>query len=49
MAYCEVSHKERERPKAPTALHGILGFKYQPSEKATTIPDCLGNKFIPHD
>jgi hypothetical protein len=34
--------------KAPTAIHGPLGLKYQTLEKATTIAGCLENQFTPH-
>jgi hypothetical protein len=36
---------KRDRPKAPTAIHGPLGLKYQPLEKTSTIADCLENQF----
>jgi hypothetical protein len=39
---------KRNGPRAPTAIHGPLGFKY-PALQKTTIADCLENKFTPHD
>jgi hypothetical protein len=36
-------------PKAPTAIHGRLGLKYHPKEKANAISDCLENQFTRHD
>jgi hypothetical protein len=36
-------------PKALTVVHGPLGLKYQPWEKATAIVDCLKNQFTPYD
>jgi hypothetical protein len=35
--------------RAPTAIHGHLGLKYHPREKANAIVDCLGNQYTPHD
>jgi hypothetical protein len=36
-------------PRAPTAIHGRLGLKYHPVDKANVIADCLENQFTPHD
>jgi hypothetical protein len=36
-------------PRAPTAIHGALGLKYHPVDKAKAIADCLENLFTPHD
>jgi hypothetical protein len=56
---CAVTHQavwftvkyfiKRDGPKAPPAIHGRLGIKYDPIEKANTIADCLGNQFTQHD
>jgi hypothetical protein len=40
---------KRDGPKAPTAIHGLLGLKYHPLQKANAIADCLENLFAPHD
>jgi hypothetical protein len=40
---------KRDGPKAPTAIHGPLGIKYHPNEKANVIADCLENQFTSHD
>jgi hypothetical protein len=32
---------KRDRPNAPTAIHGPSGLKFQLSEKANAIADCL--------
>jgi hypothetical protein len=34
---------KRDRPRAPTAIHGPSGLKYHPSEKANAIAGCLEN------
>jgi hypothetical protein len=57
--YCEVTPQalwpiakslmKRDGPKAPTAIHGLLGIAYQPNDKANVIADCLENQFTPHD
>jgi hypothetical protein len=39
----------RDGPKAPTAIHGPLGIKYQLNEKVGVIADCLENQFTSHD
>jgi hypothetical protein len=39
----------RDRPRAPTAIHDPSGLKFHPLEKANTIADCLENQFAPHD
>jgi hypothetical protein len=31
----------RDGPRAPAAIHGPLGIKFHPLEKANTIADCL--------
>jgi hypothetical protein len=36
-------------PEVSTAIHGLLGLKYQPEDKANAIADCLENQFTPHD
>jgi hypothetical protein len=36
-------------PKAPTAIHGILGLKYHQLQKANAIADCLENEFTTND
>jgi hypothetical protein len=35
--------------RAPTAIHGLLGLKYHPEDKANAIADCLENQFTHHD
>jgi hypothetical protein len=40
---------KRDRPRAPTAIHGASGLKFHPSEKANAIVDCLEIQFAPHD
>jgi hypothetical protein len=37
----------RDGPRAPTSIHGPLGIKFHPVEKANTITDCLENQFTP--
>jgi hypothetical protein len=39
----------RDGPRVPTAIHGPLGIKFHPLEKANAIADCLENQFTPHD
>jgi hypothetical protein len=39
----------RDGPRAPTAIHGLLGLKYHPEDKANTTEDCLEHQFTPHD
>jgi hypothetical protein len=39
----------RDWPRAPTAIHGTLGLKFHPIDKAKAIADCLENLFTPHD
>jgi hypothetical protein len=39
----------RDRPRAPTAIHGSSGLKFHPLEKANAIADCLENQFAPYD
>jgi hypothetical protein len=31
---------KRDGPRAPTAIHGPLGLKFLPLEKANAIADC---------
>jgi hypothetical protein len=38
----------RDRPTAPTAIHGPSGPKFQPVDKANAISDCLERHFTPH-
>jgi hypothetical protein len=40
---------KRDGPKAPTAIHCLLGLKYHPLEKANVIAGCLKNHFTPND
>jgi hypothetical protein len=37
----------RDGPRAPTAIHGLLGIEYHPVDKANTIADCFENQFTP--
>jgi hypothetical protein len=39
----------RDGPRAPTAIHGPLGLKYLPIDKANVIAECLENQFTPHN
>jgi hypothetical protein len=39
----------RNGPRAPTVIHGLLGIKYQPEDKAKAIADCLENQFTSHN
>jgi hypothetical protein len=48
MAHCEFL-TNRDRPRAPTAIQGPLGLKYNFVDKANAIADCLENEFTPHD
>jgi hypothetical protein len=36
----------RDGPRAPTTIHGPLGLKFHPQDKANVIADCLENQ--PH-
>jgi hypothetical protein len=36
-------------PRAPTAIHGPSGLKFNPLEKANATADCLENQFTQHD
>jgi hypothetical protein len=36
-------------PRAPTAIHCLLGLKYHPVDKANATAECLENQFTPHD
>jgi hypothetical protein len=38
----------RDGPRAPTVIHGPLGPKFQPVDKAKAIADCLEKQFTPH-
>jgi hypothetical protein len=38
-----------DRPRAPTAIHGLIGLKYRPVYKANATVDCLENQLTPHD
>jgi hypothetical protein len=48
LACCEVPYEE-DGPKAPTTIHGLLGLKYHPLQKANATADCLENQFTPPD
>jgi hypothetical protein len=39
---------KRDLPKAPTAIHCSLGYKFHPLEKCNMTVDCLENQFTPH-
>jgi hypothetical protein len=38
----------RDGPRAPIAIHGHLGTKFHPLEKANASADCLEKQFTPH-
>jgi hypothetical protein len=40
---------KRDGPRTPTAIHGPSGLKFNLSEKANAIADCLENQFTHHD
>jgi hypothetical protein len=40
---------KRNRPKASIAIHGPLGLKYHPLEKANATADYLEIQFTSHD
>jgi hypothetical protein len=40
---------KRDGPKAPAAIHGPSGLKYQPLDKANTIGDCFEIQLTSHD
>jgi hypothetical protein len=40
---------KRDEPKASTAIHGLLGIKYHPNEKANVIVNYLESQFTSHD
>jgi hypothetical protein len=40
---------KRDRPRAPTAIHGASGLNFPPSEKINAIADSLEIQFKPHD
>jgi hypothetical protein len=37
----------RDGPRAPTAIHGPLGPRFQPVDKANAIAECLEKQFTP--
>jgi hypothetical protein len=39
---------KRDRPRSPTAIHGLSSLKFLPSEKANVIADCMENQFTHH-
>jgi hypothetical protein len=39
----------KDGPRAPTAINGLLGLKYHPVDKANAIADCLENQFTLHN
>jgi hypothetical protein len=39
----------RDGPKAPSALHDLLGLKSHPEDIANAIAGCLENQFTLHD
>jgi hypothetical protein len=43
------SSLKRDGPRAPTAIHGVPGFKFYPFEKGKAIADGLEIQFTPHD
>jgi hypothetical protein len=43
------SLRNGDEPRASTDIHGALGLKYHPVDKANAIADCLENLFTPHD
>jgi hypothetical protein len=40
------SLSNRDGPRAPTAIHGLLGLKYHPADNANATADCLENRFM---
>jgi hypothetical protein len=40
---------KRDGPRAPTAIHGVSGPKFHPSENSNSTADCLEIQFTPHD
>jgi hypothetical protein len=42
------SFANRDGPRALAVIHGPLGPKFQPVDKANTIADCLESQFTPH-
>jgi hypothetical protein len=40
---------KRDGPRERTAIHGPLGLKFLPLEKANVIAGCLENQFTPHE
>jgi hypothetical protein len=40
---------KRDGARAPIAIHGPSGLKFNSSEKASAIVDCLENQFTHHD
>jgi hypothetical protein len=43
------SLNNRDGPRAPTVIQGLLGLKYHLEDKANAIADCLENQFTPRD
>jgi hypothetical protein len=43
------SFTNRDLPRAPTDIHGLLDLKYHPVDKANAIADCSENQFTSHD
>jgi hypothetical protein len=39
---------KRDGPRAPNAIHGPSGLKFNPSKKVNAIADYLENQFTPH-
>jgi hypothetical protein len=40
---------KRDGPRAPTAIYGTSGLRFDPFDKAIAIADCLENQFTHHD
>jgi hypothetical protein len=40
---------KRDGPKAPTAIHGLLGKSYHLDEKVNVIAEYSENQFTPHE
>jgi hypothetical protein len=43
------SLSNRDGPRTPTAILGLLRLKYHPVDKANENADCLEKQFTPHD
>jgi hypothetical protein len=39
----------RDGPREPTAIHGLLGLIFHPEDKTNADADCLEKQFTPHD